>query len=419
MWIVDGFTTTSRYPYAQRALIEDTAVSGLDGRFNYIRNSVKAVVDAYEGTVDFYVIDHEDPILQAYQQAFPDLFTTAEPSAELASHFRYPEDLFRLQSNMWGRYHLSNPDDFYNNIGAWVVSRDPGAPNASSPTPTTTHAGGRAAHRAGQPDGPVLPPHPAARGGGGELRDAAAVRARQRTGRPSGAHRPSSWPAATRTTTGSSRPIERRPASRSTGPSSSRARSAPTTSCATRRNGCASRVRRAATTATSSSSRSSSRCSTCSPSTSRARRPTCRCCARSSWPSAARWRWATACGRRSRRCRSSPMCPETLDDVEVEDPDNPDDPDDPDEPPIGEDPDVRTVAELLSAADALIQEANELPASDLGRYSELIAEARDLIQRAQELLEEETGVPADEPGEPGDTTTSTTPTTTTSEPQSA
>ena len=86
------------------------------------------MVDAYEGTVDLYVIDHEDPILQAYQQAFPDLFTTAEPSEELASHFRYPEDLFRLQSNMWGRYHLEDPDDFYNNIGAWVVSRGTRAP---------------------------------------------------------------------------------------------------------------------------------------------------------------------------------------------------------------------------------------------------------------------------------------------------
>jgi uncharacterized membrane protein (UPF0182 family) len=113
--------------------------------------------------------------------------------------------------------------------------------------------------------------------------------------------------------------------------------------------------------------------------------------------------------------------PETLDDVEVTDPEDPEDPEGPDDPPIGEEPDVRTVTELLSAADALIEEANALPASELARYAELIIEAQDLIQQAQELLDEAAD-PGSEPGDgtgSGGTTTSTTPTTTTSEPQSA
>jgi uncharacterized membrane protein (UPF0182 family) len=141
-WIVDGYTTTSRYPYAQRALVEDVpGSSGLDRRFNYVRNSVKAVVDAYDGTVTMYIVDPDDPIIEVYRRAFPDLFTTDEPSMELREHFRYPEDLFRVQSNMWGRYHIEDPDDFYNGNGAWVVSRDPGAAPPSAAVTTTTASG--------------------------------------------------------------------------------------------------------------------------------------------------------------------------------------------------------------------------------------------------------------------------------------
>ncbi|MCI3949989.1 MAG: hypothetical protein K0R11_1923, partial [Acidimicrobiales bacterium] len=135
-YVIDAYTTSSSYPYAQRV---DTSSlpngSGLNGDYNYVRNSVKAVVDAYEGTVDFYVVDPDDPLAAAYADAFPELFEEADQVPdELRAHFRYPEDLFRIQTNMWGRYHLSDPDDFYTEAGAWDVSQDPGDESASTST---------------------------------------------------------------------------------------------------------------------------------------------------------------------------------------------------------------------------------------------------------------------------------------------
>ena len=135
-YVVDAYTTSANYPYAQRAetgrLPEG---SGLDQDFNYVRNSVKAAVDAYDGTVRFYVVDDTDPVLAAYRQAFPELFTEGEAVPdELRAHFRYPEDLFRTQTTMWGRYHIESPDDFYNNIDAWNVAQNPGAGTAAAVT---------------------------------------------------------------------------------------------------------------------------------------------------------------------------------------------------------------------------------------------------------------------------------------------
>jgi uncharacterized membrane protein (UPF0182 family) len=89
---------------------------------------VKAVVDAYDGTTTFYAVDGKDPILRAYRDAFPKLFTDgSKVPDELRAHFRYPEDLFRVQTNMWGRYHIDNPDDFYNQNDAWNVAQKPDA----------------------------------------------------------------------------------------------------------------------------------------------------------------------------------------------------------------------------------------------------------------------------------------------------
>ena len=83
--------------------------SDLGHRFNYIRNSVKAVVDAYDGTVTFYVVDPTDPLIRAYQKAFPELFTDESQMTEtLRAHLRYPEDLFRVQTTMWARYHIED-----------------------------------------------------------------------------------------------------------------------------------------------------------------------------------------------------------------------------------------------------------------------------------------------------------------------
>lgn len=140
VYIADGYTTTKHYPNAQTADTSDVpAGSGLDHDFNYARNSVKAVIDAYDGTVKLYVIDPSDPLIAAYRSAFPKLFTSAsKASDDLRSHFRYPEDLFRVQTTMYGRYHLTNPDDFYNNNNAWTVALDPniatGKAAAAAPT---------------------------------------------------------------------------------------------------------------------------------------------------------------------------------------------------------------------------------------------------------------------------------------------
>jgi len=150
-WILDAYTTTSRFPYAQTAVTDGLDGTDLDRRFNYIRNSVKAVVDAYDGTVTLYVVDDTDPIIRAYARAFPDLFSFDEPPEALRSHFRYPEDMFRVQSNMWGRYHLDDADAFYTQNDAWVVARDPGRVRAASapaePVGTTTTTNPQAAPR--------------------------------------------------------------------------------------------------------------------------------------------------------------------------------------------------------------------------------------------------------------------------------
>ena len=146
-YMIDGYTTSDRYPNAERA---DTsgldAASGLSGHnFDYIRNSVKGVLDAYEGTVKLYVVDPDDPIVNAYAKAFPDLFADADEMSEgLRAHYRYPEDLFRVQTNMWGSYHINEPQSFYEGSDGWAVAQDPGTAvttGIGQQTQTTTPTG--------------------------------------------------------------------------------------------------------------------------------------------------------------------------------------------------------------------------------------------------------------------------------------
>lgn len=124
-WVIDAFTTTDRYPYAQQANTDNlTPGSGLKHSFNYVRNSVKAVVDAYDGTVTLFVVDPMDPIVRAWSKTFPGLFTPADQvPASLRDHFRYPEDLFRVQTNLYGRYQFKDADEFFNRDSAWSVSQ--------------------------------------------------------------------------------------------------------------------------------------------------------------------------------------------------------------------------------------------------------------------------------------------------------
>ncbi len=113
MWIVDAYTTTDRYPYAQP-----------DRGLNYIRNSVKATVDAFDGTMVFYIADPKDPLIRTWARAFPGLFTPMERMpADLRPHVRYPEDLFSLQARMYGTYHMQDPQVFYNKEDLWSIPR--------------------------------------------------------------------------------------------------------------------------------------------------------------------------------------------------------------------------------------------------------------------------------------------------------
>jgi uncharacterized membrane protein (UPF0182 family) len=115
VWMIDGYTTSDRYPYA-------TPVRG----FNYIRNSVKATVDTFHGTVTYYVADAEDPVIRTYAKAFPGLLRPlAEMPKDLQAHIRYPEDLFTVQARMYATYHMQDPQVFYNKEDLWVVPRLP------------------------------------------------------------------------------------------------------------------------------------------------------------------------------------------------------------------------------------------------------------------------------------------------------
>jgi hypothetical protein len=115
VWMIDGYTTSERYPYA-------TPVRG----FNYIRNSVKATVDTYHGTVSYYIADAEDPVIRTYAKAFPGLLKPlAEMPKDLQAHIRYPEDLFAVQARMYATYHMQDPQVFYNKEDLWVIPRLP------------------------------------------------------------------------------------------------------------------------------------------------------------------------------------------------------------------------------------------------------------------------------------------------------
>src|SRR3954462_3703003 len=134
-WILDGYTTSDAYPYSEPRDLGTAAQDSLTGagttalpndQFNYIRNSVKATVDAYDGTVTLYQWDKDDPVLKTYMKAFPGTVKPKEAmSPELVSHVRYPEDLFKLQRDILTRYHVSDPVDFYNQNDRWQVPNDP------------------------------------------------------------------------------------------------------------------------------------------------------------------------------------------------------------------------------------------------------------------------------------------------------
>jgi uncharacterized membrane protein (UPF0182 family) len=128
-WVIDGYTTTNEYPYSQNASTQQVALgSNLPGSYNYVRNSVKVVIDAYSGKMTFYDADPSDPILRAYESAFPHMFVPlSKMSSTLQAHLRYPEDIFSIQSAIYGRYHLTNPAAFYAASDSWQLASTAGA----------------------------------------------------------------------------------------------------------------------------------------------------------------------------------------------------------------------------------------------------------------------------------------------------
>jgi uncharacterized protein len=132
-WIVDGYTTLNNYPYSELTELGEATNDTLTGverqpnqQINYIRNSVKATVDAYDGTVDLYEVDQNDPVLKAWEGVFPGVVKPAsEITPQLREHFRYPEDFFKVQRKLLTEYHVDNPGDFFSTQTFWEVPSDP------------------------------------------------------------------------------------------------------------------------------------------------------------------------------------------------------------------------------------------------------------------------------------------------------
>jgi uncharacterized protein len=141
MWMVDGYTTMANYPYSERQSLSELTHTSLrqgqkDTQINYIQNSVKATVDAYDGTVHLYAWNPDDPVLKAWMSIFPGL---VEPKSAMppsvSAHVRYPQDLFDVQRALLSQYHVDDPIAFYNGSDRWAVPDDPFIPGAGQQPP--------------------------------------------------------------------------------------------------------------------------------------------------------------------------------------------------------------------------------------------------------------------------------------------
>ena len=144
VWIIDGYTTSAGYPYSRTVDVSGATTDALNinnnpltavpnSKINYIRNSIKATVDAYDGTVTLYAWDEKDPVLQTWTKAFPTVVKPrSEMSEALISHVRYPEDIFRVQRDVLSLYHVKNANAFYGGQDFWRVPRDPSTLGANA-----------------------------------------------------------------------------------------------------------------------------------------------------------------------------------------------------------------------------------------------------------------------------------------------
>ncbi|MDX2182112.1 MAG: UPF0182 family protein [Bryobacteraceae bacterium] len=134
VWMVDGYTSSARHPYSRRVRTDQL------GSINYIRNSVKATVDAYDGTVRLYVFDDADPVIRAYSRLFPRLFLPASAMpAELREHARYPETIFRVQAEIYRTFHMLDPEAFYNKEDLWDLAKTTASQEGEAAPSTPTY----------------------------------------------------------------------------------------------------------------------------------------------------------------------------------------------------------------------------------------------------------------------------------------
>ncbi len=134
VWLLDGYTSSSSHPYARRLRTQQFGV------INYVRNSVKATIDAYDGSMNFYVFDEADPIVRSYRQLFPRLFQPASAMPrDLREHTRYPEVLFRLQAEIYRTFHMRDPEAFYNKEDQWDIARNSSTQEGQTNTATPTY----------------------------------------------------------------------------------------------------------------------------------------------------------------------------------------------------------------------------------------------------------------------------------------
>ena len=126
LWIYDAYTTTTEYPYSQQIDLGEATDGLIGGNANYMRNSVKVTVNAYTGALTYYLVDPDDPIAVAWSKAFPEMFTPlTDASDDLRAHFRYPENLFQVQASQFATYHVTNPAVFFQKQDVWQIPIDP------------------------------------------------------------------------------------------------------------------------------------------------------------------------------------------------------------------------------------------------------------------------------------------------------
>lgn len=158
-YVIDGYTTTNQYPYSENASNLNVSTGGLPYSFNYVRNSVKVVVNAYTGSMKFYAADPTDPILRAYRAVFPSMFLPmSSMPASIQSHLRYPSNLFAVQAATLGRYHITTAKAFYTASDRWQISPTTGSgtPSQSLAQTVQTNAAGNIISTSLAPMSPVF-----------------------------------------------------------------------------------------------------------------------------------------------------------------------------------------------------------------------------------------------------------------------